>query len=756
MATLNIVGGRVAEGWAEGGVIPFTVTLSEPVTETVTVRYRTLSGTASEGVDYNSAENTLTFAPGETTKTIGVRQEAVRADGVLEPDESVVLELFNAVNAQLPIGAASLLGTGWILDGDTLGNARALQVSSPVVRERDGSVVNATFTISLSRSFDEDVTLRYRTVAGSATAAEDFVARTGTFQILAGQTDATINVRIPGDNIAESAESFSLVVTPIAGIASGGAGAVGKATILDDDTPSGLPSVSIIGEAVQEGWAAGGPVDFRVFLNAPATETVTVNYRTAPGTATSGVDFNALSGRLTFNPGESSKTVSVRQEAVRSDGLNEVDESIVLELFDPLNAEFGGGQRTVRGTSWILDGDGGNNLAVFVSSPSVVEPKADGSTFAVFDVDLSRPSDTRIVLSYETRSSGSANAASAGADFQSKSGKLTFDPGQTRASVKVKILPDERQEAAEDFLLRILPPLPIQFVNTSAGSVGTATIADASLVTSAAVSTVVGTASPDVMFGLSGKDDTLFGLGGDDRLEGRSGDDQLEGGDGKDRLYGGAGKDTLNGGRHADRMEGGGGDDTFVVDNRGDVVVEAKDAGKDLVRSQITYKLGANVENLNLIGTKAINGTGNGLDNVLRGNGAANTLNGGDGDDRLLGGAGKDVLIGGLGADTMTGDAGADRFVFRTLKESKPGSARDKILDFTAQDEIDLSAIDANTERSGNQKFKYIGTAAFSDTAGELRFRSELLEADVDGDGRADFRVALEDVTRLSVNDIVL
>jgi Ca2+-binding RTX toxin-like protein len=92
-------------------------------------------------------------------------------------------------------------------------------------------------------------------------------------------------------------------------------------------------------------------------------------------------------------------------------------------------------------------------------------------------------------------------------------------------------------------------------------------------------------------------------------------------------------------------LYGGNGNDTYVVDNAGDVVVENGGEGADLVRSSISYTLGANVENLTLIGSASINGTGNELNNILDGNGGNNTLDGAGGVDTLRGGLGDDIYI---------------------------------------------------------------------------------------------------------------
>ncbi|WP_211253596.1 calcium-binding protein [Alkanindiges illinoisensis] len=153
---------------------------------------------------------------------------------------------------------------------------------------------------------------------------------------------------------------------------------------------------------------------------------------------------------------------------------------------------------------------------------------------------------------------------------------------------------------------------------------------------------------------------TVNGTTGIDTLYGGSGNDNLTGQAGNDILYGYGGNDTLDGGTGTDTMYGGKGDDTYVVDVNTDVINENVSEGIDTVKSSVTLTLtNANVENLTLTGTTAINGTGNALNNTLIGNSAVNTLTGGAGDDILDGGAGNDVLVGGIGNDTYiygTGD----------------------------------------------------------------------------------------------------
>jgi hypothetical protein len=119
----------------------------------------------------------------------------------------------------------------------------------------------------------------------------------------------------------------------------------------------------------------------------------------------------------------------------------------------------------------------------------------------------------------------------------------------------------------------------------------------------------------------------------------------------------------------------------------------------------------------------------------------------GAGDDVLTGGKNADTIFGGLGFDTMTGGLGDDVFLYRFVEESTL-AAPDKILDFTTGDDVvDLSLIDADTNTAGNQAFSFVGTAAFSNTAGELRYEADGLfwsvQGDTDGDGDADFEILL-------------
>ncbi|MBD2774262.1 calcium-binding protein [Iningainema tapete] len=256
-----------------------------------------------------------------------------------------------------------------------------------------------------------------------------------------------------------------------------------------------------------------------------------------------------------------------------------------------------------------------------------------------------------------------------------------------------------------------------------------------------------GTSANDIIYGRSGND-IIYGYDAKDILYGGTGDDSLYGGANTDELYGGGGNDYLNGGEglnnvlyggagndildgrdiSSDTLIGGPGNDTYIVDNNpvfgdlGDPIIEYLNEGTDTVQSSANYRLGANLENLILLGSDDIGGLGNALDNRIEGNAGKNFLIGDDGNDYLLGygdkdvlvgeagndilegGAGDDILDGGSGSDILTGGAGADTFVF-----SSPFNGIDSITDFKYEegDKIQVLARGFGIQQDELNKFTF-------------------------------------------------
>jgi len=225
--------------------------------------------------------------------------------------------------------------------------------------------------------------------------------------------------------------------------------------------------------------------------------------------------------------------------------------------------------------------------------------------------------------------------------------------------------------------------------------------------------TLKGNSGFDDLYGEAGDDileggdwsDSLFGGIGADKLYGGESNDELHGGDGNDllygdsatpaaggagdRLYGDAGTDALHGGdagdvldggTGADTMTGGLGNDVYVVDSVADQVIEAAAGGNDEVESHITLTLHANVEKLSLLGSAAIDGTGNGLANTLVGNSAANRLDGGAGADAMNGGAGDDVYVVDHGGDKATEGSGGGTDTVEALIDYTLGANVERLV----------------------------------------------------------------------------
>ena len=258
-----------------------------------------------------------------------------------------------------------------------------------------------------------------------------------------------------------------------------------------------------------------------------------------------------------------------------------------------------------------------------------------------------------------------------------------------------------------------------------AASIGTGNAADNTIFAGSAAATLSGLAGNDTLYG-SASADTIDGGDDNDTLFGNAGADTLNGGNGDDILNGGSQGDTLNGGPGDDRLRGNEGLDTLNGD-----------AGRDRLEG------GDNPD-------------------VLRGGADNDVLLGQEGNDQLFGDEGDDRLTGGTGRDRMTGGTGQDDFLFGEGDFAGLGASdSDRILDFSDAegDLIDLSAVDAITGGS-DDAFTFIGDAAFSNTAGELRYETGagylLVQGDTDGDAAADFAIRVDTLTTLVESNFVL
>ena len=419
-----------------------------------------------------------------------------------------------------------------------------------------------------------------------------------------------------------------------------------------------------------------------VTLSAPdPTDTVTVNYATADGTALAGSDYTATSGTLTFNPMTTSPTAPLSVPLV-TDALDEPDETFVVNLS---GAVEGRSWLDDQGEATIVDDDPLTSLSV--SDATVVEGNAS-STPASFNVTLGAPSAKPITVGYVTTN----GTASAPGDFESTAAQIAFAPGETQKTVSVNVVGDTTFESDESFTVNLSNPINADIADGQ--GVGTIQNNDALLGMScditgtsgadrltgtAAGERICGRGGNDIISG-GGGDDEIFGDAGNDRISGDAGGDAIEGGRGNDTLLGGAGGDSLEGDSGNDVLDAGAGDDTIDGGSGNDV---GRGGGGDDV---LDGGPGNDVMSGAAGNDRSEGGAGN---DRLRGEAGNDFLDGRDGNDRLDGGAGNDQVLGISGSDRLTGGTGNDLL---------SGGGGDDHVFFGSQVTVDLSKARARGE----------------------------------------------------------
>ena len=304
----------------------------------------------------------------------------VNGDLLDEIDESFLVILTNAPNAVI----TDPQGVGTITDNDPLPE---LAVNDVTVTEVDAGTVNANFTVSLNAPSGRPVSVAYATANGTAIAPADYTAVAGTVNLAAGQTTQQVTVAVNADLLDEEDEDFTInLSSPVDATI---ADPQGLGSITDNDP---LPALSVNDVTVTEGNSGTTNAVFTVTLGAPSARTVTVDYATADGSATSPADYAAATGPLTFAPGQTTRTVTV---LVNGDLVNEGTETYFLNLSNPGNATIVDHQ----GGGTIIDDDGAPTLSV--NDVTVAEGNA-GSVSATFTVSLTPASGQTVSVGYST------------------------------------------------------------------------------------------------------------------------------------------------------------------------------------------------------------------------------------------------------------------------------------------------------------------------------------------------------------------
>ncbi|MGZ5344714.1 MAG: Calx-beta domain-containing protein, partial [Actinomycetota bacterium] len=223
---LSIANASVTEGNAATATASFTLTLSAASAREITVEYGTADGSALAGSDYSSTNGTLTFAAGETSKSIDV---PVTGDAVYEGTETYAVSLSSPSNAV--IADADAVGT--ITDDDP---KPSFSIDDVSVIEGNAGTATATFTVSMSNPSAAGTSVQWATSDGSALAGSDYEAGGATLTFTAGDVSRTVHVTIDGDTVDESDETFGVTLSTPTGATIADANATG--TITDDDKTS--------------------------------------------------------------------------------------------------------------------------------------------------------------------------------------------------------------------------------------------------------------------------------------------------------------------------------------------------------------------------------------------------------------------------------------------------------------------------------------------------------------------------------------
>jgi uncharacterized delta-60 repeat protein len=414
-------------------VASLTVTLSSAIATQLSIPF-TLSASNPQGALFTPAGGNIVFAPGATTTTIPV---TITGDSVQRPQQIVTVNLTPTSGVILPAVAPTLT-----INDPTV--VPTVSVSGGTVAES----ANGSFTVSLSASFGQNVTVNFATSSGSATSDVDFTNTAGTLTFLAGETQKTVIVPVINDARVESTESFTLTLSAPTNANLGTAAAT--VNITDNDV---LPVISLPDSVAAE---ASGKLTLPFTLSAAYPDPVTFNLALNNGTAVAGTHFTTPASNLvTFAPGETSKSIDV---TLTDDARVNADRTFTASLSNPVNA-------TLARTSATLTITNDDTFPV-ISVPDVSASESSGTLTLPFTLSAAYPDP--VTVNFILGSGAGANAAIAGTHFAALSGTVTFAAGETAKTVDVTLIDDLRVNANRVFFLGVNTPVNATLARSSA------------------------------------------------------------------------------------------------------------------------------------------------------------------------------------------------------------------------------------------------------------------------------------------------
>lgn len=403
-----LVDGSVVE--INTGTLPMagynTVVLSSPVTANAGSKFRVAVQLTTPGDNY--------------PVPIEIPESGYSSKASSNASESFVgTSLSNMVDIRTYYANADVCLKAYTVDYSSGPGTLQYSQSAYSVYENKGS---ALITVNRVGGAIGAVSVNYATNGGSATAGTDYMPVSGNLQFKDGETSKSFSVPVMDDGIYGSDKIVFLNLSSPTGGASLGLSAA-SLTIAEAD---GIPTVQFNTSAYKVN-ENSGVAYANVTLIGSASSNVTINYATSSGTATSGSDFAATSGTLTFKPGDISKLIPV---SIINDSIYEPDQNFTIVLSSPSSNAIIGSLGTATVT--IKDDDSPPSIRFQSQSYNVSE----GGSLATINVVLSAPSEVPIGVSYSTAD----GSALAGMNYTQTSGALQFASGVTVASFNVPII----------------------------------------------------------------------------------------------------------------------------------------------------------------------------------------------------------------------------------------------------------------------------------------------------------------------------
>jgi hypothetical protein len=422
VVTLNVTDAQATEGGGSGAI---TVSRTGSVQDDLVVQL-SVSGSAANGVDYDTIPATVTIPGGSTSVTISVTPIN---DAAVEGDETVTLTL--QPNEAYSLGDTTQ-GTVTIVDNE-LEEPQVTILATDANASEDGNT--GTFTVFRTGSTDGELVVNY-SVTGSATGGADYNAIQNSVTIPAGSSSANITITPISDDTAEGSEQVTLTLMDDQAYNLGDAD---TATVTITDDPA-LPEVSLSATDATA-FEPGGTGTFTITRVGSTEQDLTVQVQIA-GTAANGVDYDNLNTTVTIPAGSSTATVTVNPI---DDGDVEGDETVILSLVDDAGYNLAGQSSD---TVTIADGDVPTIVSIVASDDTATE--GDGN--AVFTV--TRTGSTAQDLTVEFTVTG---AATNGADYQTITTTVTIPAGESTVDVTVVPINDAEVEGDETVILTLNP-----------------------------------------------------------------------------------------------------------------------------------------------------------------------------------------------------------------------------------------------------------------------------------------------------------